>query len=243
MTTAIGRSSPWSRRAARGNRRFGRRGVALTLPVLLCLGPGSALADPWGLSGDGARAADGRPPPPDWIQGTDPTWGSSGDPNAAGRGPNRSGSWDAGWNAVEPEVPVSDARPTWGGPAPAGPPAGAYRPADAAPAYRFRNETEPRAPDAVPPGGGSDYRFRGQIPARPGEAANWSDFGGFRFRPLTERERARQGPDPGFRTGVPESGAGPGSQFGPGFGPGFGPARAWAPGPAQGAGSGEWPSR
>ncbi len=252
MTAATGRSGPRSRRAKRGDPRSGCRGVllALTLPVLLCLGSGSALADPWGLSGASPRAAEGRPPPPDWIQGTDPARGWSGDRNAAGSGPDRSGSWGAGWSAGEPEGTTAGARPTWGGPPPAVtavPPDGASWPMDAAPAYRFRNEAEPRAPDAAPPAGGLDYRFRGQTPVRPGEAANWSDFGGFRFRPLTERERARQGPDQGFRPGAQQPGGAPGAHFGPGFGsgfgPGFGPAPAWAPGPAQGFGSGVWPTR
>ena len=206
---------------------------------------GVALADPWGLQGATGLMRDGRPPPPDWFQGGDAarsqgtdTWGSI--PGAVGAGAGAPGPFGDS-PTTEPVAPT--ARPGWGGrvaPAGSGPDGPAPWAQVPASGYRFRPDSvappaELNWPGESPDAGGAtrgDYQFRAQSPLPRTDATTWPDLGGYRFRPLTERERTRQGPHesagPAAAVPSPESG--------------FGPWPGWAPAVPAGR-PGDWAPR
>jgi hypothetical protein len=211
----------------------GRRPAPLLVAAGLLAYLQLAQGNPWGLPVDNeanqsGSARDHRPPGPDWIQGTNtPTgaargagpgelprarFGQSPDP---GRAADQPPAWNGGWSGA------------------GGPPQGAGAGAD-----RFRSDvdaTDASAdPRAWPPGSApaaAGYRYRGDPPQPAGSAGGWADPGAYRFRPLTEREQARQG-----ARGRPLD-AGQGAPHPSGTLP------AWPPGAAPDDEAGPWGSR
>lgn len=205
MTTGGIPALPWTAHWDPGGNPCGAGARRRSAPLLVAAGLLAFLqlaqGNPWGLAVDNEAnqsvgARDQRPPGPAWIQGTNaPTGAARGglpgasDPAWFGRSPDTDGpadqppSWDGGWSGAD----------------------------------RFRSDADatdaPAATRAWPPGStpvptpaAEGYRYRGDPPQPGGSAGGWPDPGAYRFRPLTEREQARQGQGAGGRPMDPGQG-------------------------------------
>ncbi len=220
-----------------------RRSALLLVAARLLFYLALAQGNPWGLAVDGdanqaTGARDRRPPDLDWIQSTKaPTGaargsvsgesapGQSGLSPGAGRAADQPPLWSGGWSGAGAAGPSGQTQ---------GPSAGADR---------FRTDIGATDPAAVtrgwPPGSApvptaadAGYRYHGD-PPQPGDAGGWPAPGAYRFRPLTERERARQGQGAGPRS-IDQGQA----QHHP-----SGTPPAWPPGAVPDDEAGPWPSR
>jgi hypothetical protein len=235
---------PWTaHRDPGGNPRgagFRRRPAPLLVAAGFLAYLQLAQGNPWGLPVDNEAnqsggARDQRPPGPDWIQGTNTPTGA-----ASGAGPGESAP--ARFGQSPDTNRAADQPPAWNGgwSGAGGPPQGAGAPPQGAGAAADRFRSDAGATDAPadtrawPPGSvpaAAGYRYRGDPPQPGGSAGGWADPGAYRFRPLTEREQARQG-----ARGRPLD-AGQGAPHPSGTLP------AWPPGAAPDNEVGPWRSR